>query len=1554
LAGSGSAGSTDANGTSASFNLPFGVAEDASGNVYVTDFNNNKIRKIASNGDVTTLAGSGSVGSTDANGTSASFNAIQGVAVDALGNVYVADRNNHKIRKIASNGDVTTLAGSGSAGSTDANGSSASFNLPFGVAVDASGNVYVADYNNHKIRKISDPSLLLTGSTTGQTGSHSVVLAANDGNGGITEQPFTVVVSDVPSVTTSAASAITANSATLNGAVTSDGAATITERGFVYSVTATDATPTVAESSGANVTKVVVTGTTGTFSETLTGLTTGTSYSFAAYATNSVGTTEGSVLTFTPINVAPTYTSTPITAIEAGNTYTYTITTDDAEGDNVTITATTKPAWLSLATSTGGDVTTLAGSGSAGSTDANGTNASFNSPNGVALDASGNVYVADPSNHKIRNIAPNGDVTTLAGSGGPGSADANGTDASFTAPSGVAVDASGNVYVADRFNHKIRKIAPNGDVTTLAGTGSAGSTDANGSSASFNFPWGVAVDALGNVIVADWSNHKIRKIAPNGDVTTLAGSGSAGSTDANGTSASFYSPRGVAVDASGNVFVADQNNHKIRKIAPNGDVITLAGSGNYGSTDANGTSASFKSPTGVAVDVSGNVYVADLSNHKIRKITPNGDVTTLAGSGNAGSTDANGTSASFNQPHGVTVDVSGNVYVADASNHKIRKILGIIQLKGNTTGNVGSHPVVLEANDGNGGVTEQSFTVVVSSVLPTVTSSDASAITAISATLNGAVTSDGAATITERGFVYSVTATDATPTVAESSGANVTKVVVTGTTGAFSEVLSGLTAATGYSFAAYATNSVGTTESSVLTFTTPALTTPTITFAAIDKVYGDTNFVLGATSNSAGTITYSIVGAANGTILSGTNNEDVALGNAGTITIRATQAADGIYSATTKDITLTITTKAITVTADVNQTKVFGAVDPTFTYTLTTGVLETGDAFTGALSRVAGEDVGTYAITVGTLSAGANYNMTFVGADFSITAKAITVTADVNQTKVYGAADPTFTYTVTSGVLETGDAFTGTQSRAAGEDVGTYAITVGTLSAGANYNMTFVGADFSITAKAITVTADVNQTKVFGDADPTFTYAVTSGALEIGDAFTGALSRAAGEDVGAYAITVGTLSAGANYSIDFISDNLTITKKTLNVLVDNKTKVYGESNPALTQIITGYVNNDDEASLTSVPTVETIATSASSVGDYEIISSGGLAANYSFNFVSGTLSVTKAVLTATADNHTIVFGDAIPSLTITYSGFVNGDDISALTTEPTVSTIATDNSDAGSYDVILTGGSAINYNITLNAGTLTINKADQVISMNTIADKDINIDVTVEIVASSTSGLTVELSVVGPATLSGTTLTLDGTTGTVTVTASQAGDNNYNVATDVSVSFNVIDPCADFSVVLASTTDVITGNDGAADITVTGGTTPYEFSWSNGATTEDLTNVVGGNYTVTIADASGCTQTLEVAVGDIITGTEQDIATSIIYYPNPVNNHLTIQATFRKATVVVVEIIDLSGRVLINENYESTSSLNASLDMSKLTSGQYLITITTDMQKQIERITISK
>jgi len=319
-------------------------------------------------------------------------------------------------------------------------------------------------------------------------------------------------------------------------------------------------------------------------------------------------------------------------------------------------------------------VSTLAGSGAFGSVDGTGTAASFNEPRGVAIDGSGNVYVADHSSHKIRKITPAGVVSTFAGSGAVGSADGIGTAASFNYPSGVALDASGNIYVADRNNHKIRKITPAGLVSSLAGSGFVGNSDGTGISASFSSPWGVAIDGLGNVYVADAFNYKIRKITPAGTVSTLAGSGARGSTDGAGATASFDYPIGVAVDASGNVYVADHINFKIRKITPAGVVSTFAGSGTYGSVDGTGTTASFVYPLGLALDGFGNLYVGDLLNQKIRKITPVGVVSTLAGIGTDGSVDGAGTVASFKEPSGVAVDGSGNVYVGDYGNNKIRKI----------------------------------------------------------------------------------------------------------------------------------------------------------------------------------------------------------------------------------------------------------------------------------------------------------------------------------------------------------------------------------------------------------------------------------------------------------------------------------------------------------------------------------------------------------------------------------------------------------------------------------------------------------------------------------------------------------------------------------------------------------------------------------------------------------------------------------------------------------------------------------------------------------------
>jgi formylglycine-generating enzyme required for sulfatase activity len=309
--------------------------------------------------------------------------------------------------------------------------------------------------------------------------------------------------------------------------------------------------------------------------------------------------------------------------------------------------------------------------------DGQGILASFFWPEGVAVDGSGNVYVADTGNHRIRKISPSTDVTTLAGGAVPNNSDypdGQGNLASFLVPYSIAMDENGNVYVADQQNNRIRKITQNGNVTTLAGSRSVGYADGRGNSASFYYPSGVAADDSGSFYVSDTENHVIRKITQNGDVTTLAGSGIAGFADGQGTSASFSYPCGVAIDRSGNLYVADVKNHRIRKITQNGDVTTLAGSGVAGFADSQGTSASFDNPTGVTVDNSGNLYVADKDNHRIRKITPNGTVSTLAGSGIAGFVDKEGTLARFSFPTGLAMDESGNLYVADRGNNRIRKI----------------------------------------------------------------------------------------------------------------------------------------------------------------------------------------------------------------------------------------------------------------------------------------------------------------------------------------------------------------------------------------------------------------------------------------------------------------------------------------------------------------------------------------------------------------------------------------------------------------------------------------------------------------------------------------------------------------------------------------------------------------------------------------------------------------------------------------------------------------------------------------------------------------
>lgn len=439
--------------------------------------------------------------------------------------------------------------------------------------------------------------------------------------------------------------------------------------------------PTVSSTNPANnATGVAVNAAiTATFSEPMTASTvSSTTFTLNNGVTGAVNY-SGTTATFTPsssLAYSTPYTATITTGVKdaagnaMGSSYTWSFTTGVLMGGSM--------QGNNLALSTA--VTTLAGSAlSVGTADGTGAAARFNLPIGITTDGT-NLYVADTDNHTIRKIViATGAVTTLAGTVGVyGSADGTGTSASFRSPMDITTGTDGtNLYVADTYNNTIRKIViATGVVTTMAGNGVGGSTDGTGIAASFSFPYGITTDGP-NLYVADTGNHTIRKIViATGEVTTMAGSvGVTGSTDGTGATARFYTPMGITTDET-NLYVADASNHTIRKIViATGIVTTLAGTAEViGSTDASGADARFNNARGLTTDGT-NLYVTDYGNHTIRKIViATGAVTTLAGTAlSAGSTDATGVAARFNSPMGIITDGT-NLYVVDSNNNTIRKI----------------------------------------------------------------------------------------------------------------------------------------------------------------------------------------------------------------------------------------------------------------------------------------------------------------------------------------------------------------------------------------------------------------------------------------------------------------------------------------------------------------------------------------------------------------------------------------------------------------------------------------------------------------------------------------------------------------------------------------------------------------------------------------------------------------------------------------------------------------------------------------------------------------
>ncbi|HEU4889099.1 MAG TPA: hypothetical protein VFV49_14535 [Thermoanaerobaculia bacterium] len=576
---------------------------------------------------MTTFAGQ-TGGAVDGPGNVALFHGPTDVAKAPDGSIYVADYVTRTIRKISPAGVVSTFAGIAYGfGSQNGRGSEARFNNPSGLATDSSGNLYVTDVSNHMIRKITPGGVVTT--LAGALPQGSVDGTGADARfflpGGIaTDHHGNVYVSDldhtIRKITPAGVVTTFAGLAGVSGSANGNGNTArfswpedieVDGDGNIY----------VADAENRTIRKITPDREVTTF----------------AGSPGVIGNIDGSredARFFHPSGLA---------FDNSGNLYV---------SEYYTIRKITP----------GGQVTTLAGlAGAPGYVDANGSDARFLLATGLVADDDGNLYVTD--SNMIRRITPDGTVSTVAGRpGGTGFTDGAGTNARFFWPYAASVDAGGNVYICDRVNQNIRKITPAGEVSTFAGPSS-------GFVSIFNHPRGVAVDADGFVYVADTDNSTIRKISPSGTVTTLAGLAlSTGSTDATGESARFNKPAGVAV-RDGIVYVADMNNHTIRKILANGEVSTLAGLAlNSGTANGTGSAARFNSPEALAVDGLGFVYVSDTLNHAIRKISPAGEVTTLAGvpGANPSHTDGTGSAARFSNPKGIALDTAGNLYVAES------------------------------------------------------------------------------------------------------------------------------------------------------------------------------------------------------------------------------------------------------------------------------------------------------------------------------------------------------------------------------------------------------------------------------------------------------------------------------------------------------------------------------------------------------------------------------------------------------------------------------------------------------------------------------------------------------------------------------------------------------------------------------------------------------------------------------------------------------------------------------------------------------------------------
>jgi len=1323
------------------FSSPEGVAVDAAGNVYVADKANNAVKKIPVGGGAPVIIGSG-------------FSSPVAVAVDAFGNVYVADGGSNSVKEIPVGGDAPVTLASG-------------FSELTGVAVDAAGNVYVVDYAASMVMEIPAGGGVPFAIGSGFNFPYGVavdpignVYVADEGNNAVKKIPvgggapvtigsgfsfpFSVAIDQMGNVDVADYGNTAVKQIPVGG-----GAPVVLSNAFSspYGVAADGAgNVCVADAGNTAVQEVIRFG----------GYTIDAPLPAGLRFSYSTGAISG-----TPIVVSPatTYTATayntigsksaalkisvnaaPLPTISYGSPKTYT------QGKAITELS---PTRTNVAAFGYNNSPVTVGSG-------------FNAPQGVAIDAAGNMYVADEGNNAVKKIPVGGGAPVGIGSG-------------FSSPVGVAVDAKGNVYVADKGNNAVKKIQVGGGATVTMASG-------------LSQPTGVAVDAAGNVYVANYGVSMVMEIPADGGTSFAIGSG-------------FSFPYGVAVDAVGNVYVADEGNNAIKQIPVGGGSPVTLGSG-------------FSSPIGVAVDGAGNVDVVEYGNNAVKQIPAGGGAPVVL-------------SHAFINTAAVASDGVSNLYVALASNNTIEEL----QRHGGyaispelpaglafdyITGNISGIPIVaspattytVTAYNSFGGSQSATLSVAVNAaVLPTISYSSPKTYTLgtaipafepISTNVAAAGHSNSPVTIDSQISDILAVAIDASAGfayVAQAGNSTIKKIPVQG--GAPVSIGSGFSNPSGVAvdaagnvYVADAGNgavkkipaSGGSPVALVSGFTSTA-----VAVDAAGNVYagdnddgvikkipvgGGTPSTLGS-GFSSGIIGVAVDPASNVYVSDAYNHalKEIPAGGGSPVTILsgftptgvAIDAAGDIYVGDKENKSL------IQIPA--------GGGSPVTLYNgfnLPEGVAvdgagnifvaDAGDNLVEEIKPSGGFYISPF------LPAGLNFNNS---------------TGAISGTPI--AVSPATTYTVTAY-----NSFGGSKSA-------TLSIAVGVLRFAAIPSKPYGTANFNPGAKS------------------TYAITYTSSNTAVATIVSGKI----------HTTGVGTSTITAKDGYTTLTQLLTVTPVPLTITASNQSNVYGAAIPSPTASYSGLVNGDTPASLTTQPTIATTATATSPVGTYPITANGAVDVNYTISYAAGSLAITPAPLTITADNQTRVYGAANPALTAKFSGFVNGDTQASLTTQPTVSTTATTASAAGTYAITACCAADANYTISYTAGILNVLSTNATLSALAISSGTLT-------PAFATNTVSYTASVTNATTSISLTPAASDPTATITVNGKAVASGTASASMALGVGSNTI-------------TTVVTAQDGTTTKTYKITVTRAE---STNATLSKLGPGIGG---LTPAFSSGTT-----------------------------------------------------------------------------------------------------